>query len=528
MDLQEQKLLPLQIDHACDSFEWTNDSKGFYYCLQDDCQRPKWIYAHTLGQDQSQDLLVYEEEDPRFFVSIDKSESNRFIYIGSEGNNMSEWYYLDAQKINKNIRIIAPRKKDHEYDPSDHGESFYIRTNLDALDFRIVKTPIENPSQEHWEDFIPHQYQTLIEGFMVFEDFLVFLMKKDNICYFSIYNCKTDSFSELRMEEKLFELNMMSHRDYDSTILRYQIESLKHPPEVYDFDLKTGKTVLRKKWQIPDPHFKEENYDLKRIHALSRDGQKIPISLIFRKDQKQIHEAPPLLLCAYGAYGISKEVEFDGGYFPLLDRGFTDAIAHVRGGMELGQNWYLQGKLLKKENTFNDYIDCTQYLIEQQYVKKGNIIGYGGSAGGLLMGAVANRMPSLFLGFIAQVPFVDVLTTMLDKDLTLTTSEFNEWGNPEDKIYYEYIKSYSPYDNVTSQEYPSLFVTAGINDCRVPYWEPSKWIAKLRKYNTGKEPILLHVNLDSGHGGASGRYDYLKEIALELAFAIKIFTDKNK
>ena len=518
-DLTTGKLLPDVIKGATDCFEWTNDSKGFYYTKLDQHHRPKWVYSHALGELKQKDTLIYEEQDSKFFVSLDKSESSRFIYICAEGNNTSEWYYLSASSLNHKISLIEPRKKDHEYDVSDHENDFIIRTNLDALDYRIIRTSIDKSSSKYWQDLIPHVHGRLLECYSVYKDYLVVQDKQKGQPGILIHHFSTGTNEVINFEHAVFDVSIQGHRDYDCSILRYCFQTLTNPPCTYDYDMKLGTKILKKKCKIPDESFNEENYLAKRIFAKSRDGVEIPVSLIMRKETLK-KEVKPLILYGYGAYGVSLETDFNANYLPLLDRGFTIALPHIRGGMDLGQEWYLSGKMLKKKNTFDDYICVAEHLIANNYTQKGKIIGFGGSAGGLLMGVVANSNPGLFAGIIAQVPFVDVLTTMLDDSLPLTTSEYNEWGNPNNKTYYDYIKSYSPYDNVCKQDYPAMLVTAGIADTRVTYWEPAKWVAKLREHNTGNKPILLHMDFDSGHGGASGRYDYLKEVAMELAFAI--------
>lgn len=520
-NLETGELLPDIIKGATDCFEWTNDSKGFYYCKLDKNHRPKWVYSHAIGSDTKEDTLIYEEHDSKFFVSLDKSESSRFVYVCAEGNNTSEWHFLDANSLNSEniLSMVEKRKQNHEYDVSDHEDRFIIRTNLNAPDYRIITAPIERSSSEHWQDLIAHEHGRLLECYSVYKDYLVIQDKQKGNPGILIYHFCEEKNELIKFDQEVFDVSIHGHRDYESSVLRYSYQTLKNPPCTYDYDMGTKVRDLKKKCHIPDPSFNEDNYISKRVFATSEDGVKIPISLIMHKDTPQKPEKP-LILYGYGAYGVSTETDFNSNYFPLLDRGFTVALPHIRGGMDLGQDWYLNGKMLKKKNTFIDYLCAAEYLIANAYTKKGQIIGCGGSAGGLLMGVVANKRPELFAGIIAQVPFVDVLTTMLDEDLPLTTSEYNEWGNPQNKIYYDYIKSYSPYDNVSKQEYPAMLVTAGIADTRVTYWEPAKWVAKLREHNTGSKPILLHMNFDSGHGGASGRYDYLEEVAMELAFAI--------
>ena len=519
LDLSTGELLPDIIKGATDCFEWTNDSLGFYYCKLDKNHRPKWVYSHALGSPTQADALIYEEHDSKFFVSLDKSESSRFIYICSEGNNTSEWHFLSAQSLGQTLKVVEPRKQDHEYDVSDHEKQFIIRTNLNALDYRMVSTPIDRSSSQNWQDIIPHSHGRLLECYSVYKDYLVVQDKKNGCPGILIYQFDTKKTEVISFDAEVFDVSIQGHRDYSCSILRYCFQALNTPPSTYDYDMKTKQKVLKKKYHIPDEKFDEKNYLSKRIFATSHDGVNIPISLIMHKDTVKKSDKP-LILYGYGAYGVSLETDFNTNYFPLLDRGFTIALPHIRGGMDLGQEWYLNGKMLKKKNTFKDYLCVADHLVKNGYTQNGNIIGCGGSAGGMLMGVVANERPDLFASIIAQVPFVDVLTTMLDEDLPLTTSEYNEWGNPSDKAYYEYIKSYSPYDNVKEQAYPAMLVTAGIADTRVTYWEPTKWVAKLRDNNTNHKPILLHMNFDSGHGGASGRYDYLKEVAMELAFAI--------
>ncbi|MFQ5935543.1 MAG: S9 family peptidase [Acidiferrobacterales bacterium] len=521
-DLTTGELLAEQIASTYYSLEWASDSETFFYTVLDEHHRPLRVYRHRLGTEPVQDVLIYEEEDPRFFVSLARSESGRFIYICCEGNNMSEWYYLDRRSPTADLVMIEPRRTEHEYDVTDHGEHFYIRTNLDkAQDFKVAKVEIHSPGAEHWVDFIPHRDGTLVTDLVAFKDYLVVTETANALPRIQIITLASGETEYLEFAEPAYHLRVIEGREFDTTTLRFAYSSLTTPEQIYDHDMTSGNRVLRKQEPVLGG-FDSSKYESRRIFANGCDGTDIPISLGYRKGTA-LDGTAPLVLYGYGSYGHSMAASFNRLRLSYLDRGFVYAIAHVRGGMELGYRWYEDGKLLRKRNTFDDYIASAECLIENNFTSEGQILAVGGSAGGMLVGAVANMRPELFKAIIAHVPFVDVANTMLDDTLPLTTAEYNEWGNPHDKQAFEYILSYSPYDNLKPQPYPHMLIVCGLNDPRVTYWEPAKWTAKLRDMKTDDNVLLLKTHMDSGHAGASGRFDYLKEKALDVAFALKVF-----
>ena len=521
-DLESGQLLPDTIPNTYYSLVWANDNQTFFYSVLDEHHRPVKIYRHHLGDDSAQDQLVYQEQDERFFVGVGKSQSQRFIYIVTGGNNMSEWYFLDADQPDAQLTLIEPRQTDFEYDVVDHGDRFLIRHNGDgAKDFKVSATPITAPGKEHWTDFIGHQPGRPIMGLHAFQDYLVIEQRSEGLPQIWTMELDREDASEVAVDEQVYSLRVVEGREWESTTLRFSYASMTTPPTIYDYNLVTGEREFKKQVEVLGG-FDSDDYITQRLWAPARDGTQVPISLLYRKDTP-LDGPVPLYLYGYGSYGIIMEADFGSARLSLVDRGFIFAIAHIRGGMEMGWDWYEKGKLLDKKNTFTDFIDCADFLIREGYTTKGNIAAAGGSAGGMLMGAVANMRPDLFKALAAHVPFVDVLNTMLDNTLPLTTMEYNEWGNPNDVRYYDYIKSYSPYDNVTAQDYPHMLITGGISDPRVTYWEPAKWTARLRDTKTNDNMLLLKIHMDSGHGGASGRFDRLKEVALEYAFILKAF-----
>ncbi|MCH8744072.1 MAG: S9 family peptidase [Chloroflexi bacterium] len=521
-DLESGQLLPDTIPNTYYSLVWANDNQTFFYSVLDEHHRPVKIYRHRLGDDSAQDQLSDHEKDERFFVGVGKSQSQRFIYIVTGGNNMSEWYFLDADQPDAQLTLIEPRHTDFEYDVVDHGDRFLIRHNGDgAKDFKVSATPIAAPGKEHWTDFIGHQPGRPIMGLHTFQDYLVIEQRSEGLPQIWTMELDREDASEVAVDEQVYSLRVVEGREWESTTLRFSYASMTTPPTIYDYNLVTGEREFKKQVEVLGG-FDSDDYITQRLWAPARDGTQVPISLLYRKDTP-LDGPVPLYLYGYGSYGIIMEADFGSARLSLVDRGFIFAIAHIRGGMEMGWDWYEKGKLLDKKNTFTDFIDCADFLIGEGYTTKGNIAAAGGSAGGMLMGAVANMRPDLFKALAAHVPFVDVLNTMLDNTLPLTTMEYNEWGNPNDVRYYDYIKSYSPYDNVTAQDYPHMLITGGISDPRVTYWEPAKWTARLRDTKTNDNMLLLKIHMDSGHGGASGRFDRLKEVALEYAFILKAF-----
>ena len=521
-DLATGGLLPDTIPNTHYSLEWANDNRTFYYSVLDDKQRPVSIYRHTLGADPADDPLVYHEEDPRFFVGCGKSNSGRFIYVVAGGNNMSEWRFMDADDPDSPLTLIEPRSPDFQYDAADHGDRFFIRHNGNgARDFMVSTAPIANAGWDNWTAFMAHEPGRPIRGIDVYRDHLVIGCRSEGLPQVMIRRLSDDETHYIAgVDEDDFAMSPRSGREFDTTTLRFAYTSLKTPAAVYDYDLETRDRTLRKQQEIPSG-YDAGRYETRRIWATARDGTAVPISLLMSKDAATDGSAP-LYLYGYGSYGLIMEARFSIAALSLVDRGFVFAIAHIRGGMEMGWDWYETGKLLQKRNTFNDFIDCAEHLIAEGYTSAGRIAAAGGSAGGMLMGAVVNERPDLFGCVVAHVPFVDVLNTMLDDTLPLTTMEYNEWGNPNDPEYYRYMRTYSPYDNVREQDYPPMLVTGGISDPRVTYWEPAKWVARLRNTRTDENPLLLRIHMDSGHAGASGRFEQLKEVAEEYAFILNV------
>ena len=523
VNLDTGETLPDTIPNTYYSLEWANDNLTFYYSVLDEHHRPVSIHRHTLGEDPGNDPVVYHEDDPRFFVGCGKSNSGRFIYVVAGGNNMSEWRFLDANDPDAELTLIEPRANDFEYDVVDHGDRFFIRHNgHGARDFMLATAPISSPGWDNWTEFMAHEPGRPIRGIDAYRDHLVVGCRKDGLPQVIILRLSDGSSHYIAgLEEDDFAISPRSGREFETASLRFGYTSLKTPAAVYDYDMATQERVLRKQQEIPSGYDGDE-YETRRIWASARDGTAVPISVLMQKGA-EIDGSAPLYLYGYGSYGLNMEASFSVSALSLVNRGFIFAIAHIRGGMEMGWDWYENGKLLNKRNTFNDFIDCADYLIAEGYTSAGRIVAAGGSAGGMLMGAVVNERPDLFGCVVAHVPFVDVLNTMLDDTLPLTTMEYNEWGNPNDEEYYRYIRTYSPYDNVREQRYPPMLVTGGISDPRVTYWEPAKWVAKLRATRTDANPLLLKIHMDSGHAGASGRFERIKEVAEEYAFVLNAF-----
>ena len=520
LDLETGQTLPDAIPGTYYSIEWANDNRTFYYSVLDEHHRPVTIYRHLLGTDPAQDALVYHEDDARFFVGLGKSNSGRFIYVVAGGNNMTEWRFMDANDPQAKLTLVEPRAVDFEYDLADHGDRFFIRHNGDdARDFQLATAPISNPGRANWTEFMAHEPGRPLLDLDAYRDHLVVACRQDGLPQVMIMRLSDNDVHYISgIEEEDFAMSPRGGREFDTTSLRFSYTSMKTPAAVYDYDMDARERVLRKQQEIPSG-YDADRYDTRRIWATARDGTSVPISLLMLKGTP-VDGSAPLYLYGYGSYGLTMEASFGITALSLVDRGFVFAIAHIRGGMEMGWDWYENGKLLKKRNTFHDFIDCAEHLIAQGYTSAGRIAAAGGSAGGMLMGAVVNERPDLFGCVVAHVPFVDVLNTMLDDSLPLTTMEYNEWGNPNDAEYYRYMRTYSPYDNVRRQAYPAMLVTGGISDPRVTYWEPAKWVAKLRDMRTDENPLLLKIHMDSGHAGASGRFERIKEVAEEYAFIL--------
>ena len=512
------------ISDVTGNFVWANDNATIFYTRQDDSTlRAYQVYRHRLGQDVSTDELVYEETDETFGCGVGKSRSQRHILIGCHQTLTTEYHVLDADHPEGPPRVFVRRKTGHEYHIDHYDDKFFVRSNAGAKNYRLLETGGEPGrwSEEHWQELVPHRDEVLLETFELFAQFLVLQERVNGLVRLCVRPWNGDGVHEITFPEPAYDAYIDAHNKVvDTTVLRFGYSSLSTPASEYDYDMVTRERTLLKCEEVLGG-FQSENYRTRRLMAKTADGVQVPISLVSRYDTP-LDGSSPLLLYGYGAYGISMDAYFRSDRLSLLDRGFVFAIAHVRGGEELGREWYDAGKLLKKKNTFTDFVSCAEHLIGERYTSSGRLFAMGGSAGGLLMGAVCNMRPDLFHAVVAQVPFVDVVTTMSDHTIPLTTGEFDEWGDPRDPLYYDYIKSYSPYDNVTSQAYPHLLVMAGLHDSQVQYWEPAKWVAKLRTVKTDDNLLLLKTNMDAGHSGSSGRYRRYREIALQYAFLLEL------
>lgn len=499
---------------------WSSDSDAFYYVRVDDNHRTSQVFRHRLAIPSMADELVVEELDPAWFVHVDRSRGKTHAIVTITDHVSSESYLVDLNDTAAKARLVAPRIADQRYDVHPSGARLFIRTNADgAEDFKIVSAPICDPRRENWVEEVPHRLGTMITGTVVFKDYLVWFEREAGLPRIVVRHLESGAEHAIAFDQEAYHLDFEENYQFDSNVLRFGYSSMTTPREVYDYDLGTKERVLRKRQEIPSGH-DPSRYVTRRLFAIAPDGESVPISLLYRKDTA-LDGSAPLLLYGYGAYGMARPAGFGTNRLSLVDRGFVYAIAHIRGGSDKGWHWYLAGKLAKKQNTFSDFICVARHLIAAGFTRKGRIVAHGGSAGGLLMGAVANQAPDLFAGIIANVPFVDALNTILDAELPLTPPEWLEWGNPiTDPKAFATIRAYSPYDNVGAYVYPPILALSGLTDPRVTYWEPAKWVARLRATMTGGGPILLKTNMGAGHGGASGRFDHLAEVALEFAFAL--------
>ncbi|MAR62977.1 MAG: oligopeptidase B [Flavobacteriaceae bacterium] len=520
-DLKTKKHFKETIKNTTGSITWANDNKTIFYSKKEDkTLRVNKIYRHQLNSDVKNDKLIFEEKDEQFSTGIYKTKTQEYLIIASRSTLTSEMRFLNANTPNEEFQLFTKREKNHEYSINHFDNNFYILTNSEnSKNFRVMRCSVKDTSISSWEEIIPHRKEILIEDIELFDEYFVIVEREKGLMKFRIKKWKTNDEFYLPFEGETYNASLGINLDFNSKQLRYNFTSLTNPSSIIEFDMSKKSKNILKIQEVVDENFKSSNYESKRVWANSHDGTKIPISIVKRKETIY-GENTPLLLYGYGSYGITIDPYFSSTRLSLLDRGFVFAIAHVRGSEYLGRNWYENGKLLKKKNTFLDFISSAKYLISEQYTSSRHLYAMGGSAGGLLMGAVINMEPELFNGVIAAVPFVDVMTTMLDESIPLTTLEYDEWGNPNDLEYYNYMLSYSPYDNISNLNYPNLLITTGLHDSQVQYWEPAKWIAKLRDYNKSKNYLLLHTNMDTGHGGASGRFNALKEIAMEYAFLI--------
>jgi len=501
---------------------WAADSNTLFYTVLDDNHRPCRVLRHVVGTGAEDDVLVYEESDPGFFVGVGQTQSARLILIDTHDHETSEVHLLDAADPAGALRLVAPRKAGEEYEVEENGGTLYILTNADgAEDFKIVTAPLDAPGRENWTDLVPHRPGTLILGLTVYKEFMVRLERFAGLPRIIIRELASGEEHSIAFDEEAYSLGLGDGYEFDTTSLRFTYSSMTTPSRVYDYDMRTRARVLRKEQEVPSGH-DPDAYVTRRVFATAADGETVPVSLLYRKDTP-LDGSAPLLLYGYGAYGITIPASFSTTRLSLVDRGFVYAIAHIRGGKDKGYRWYLEGRRDKKPNSFKDFIAAGDYLAAEGFTSRGRIVAWGGSAGGMLMGAVANLAPDLFGGIIAEVPFVDVLNTMLDDSLPLTPPEWPEWGNPiESAADFATIAAYSPYDNVEAKAYPPILAIGGLTDPRVTYWEPAKWVARLRATKLGEAPLLLKTNMDAGHGGASGRFDSLKETAFATAFALKV------
>ncbi len=518
VNLETGELFPESIQGTSGNIAWGNDGATLFYITLDDARRPFKLFRHRLGDDPTGDEMVFHEEDEAYILSVHTSRSERFILLGSHSQITSEVRVLSADEPEGAFRVLQPRVNGVEYGAAHHGEFFYLVTNDDAVNFRLVRTPVDAPGKENWVEIIPHRADTRILDVDEFKDVLMVMERHRGTTRFRVLGLEDGSDYYIEHPETVYTVIPERNVEFDTETYRFLYTSLVTPMSVYSFDFRTRNSELLKRTEVLG-EFDPSLYHTERLFAKAPDGVEVPVSLVHRRDIR-LDGGNPALLYGYGSYGHSIDPIFSSNILSLLDRGFVYAIAHIRGGEEMGRAWYEQGKFLNKKNTFTDFISSAEMLIERGYTSPSRLSIKGGSAGGLLMGAVINMRPDLFASVIANVPFVDVVNTMSDPSLPLTVGEYEEWGNPGDKVFYEYIRSYSPYDNVAAQEYPNILVTAGLNDPRVSYWEPAKWVAKLRVLKTDDNLLLLKTDMGAGHGGPSGRYDYLRDLAFEYAFLL--------
>ena len=521
--LETNEILADKIEKVTGTAVWANDNKTIFYSSQDEVTlRSDKIFKHKLGAKQADDVLVYFEKDDTFNVEVAKSKSRKYLAIESGSTLTTEYRILNADNPDGKFEIFQKRIRGVEYSINHYKDSFYILTNKDkAENFKLMKTPETATSKENWTEVIAHRKDVLLEDIEIFANYLVVEERSNGLNTIRIMPWNGEGEYYLPFESETYTAYTTSNVDFETEILRYGYQSMTTPSSIIDFNMRTKAKEIKKEQQVLGGKFDKNNYFEERVWATAQDGTKVPISMVYRKELKKDGKNP-LLQYAYGSYGHSMDATFSSTRLSLLDRGFIFAIAHIRGGEDLGRQWYEDGKLLKKKNTFTDFIDCSKFLIDQKYTSPEHLYAEGGSAGGLLMGVVVNLAPELYHGIIAQVPFVDVMTTMLDDTIPLTTGEYDEWGNPNKKKYYDYMLSYSPYDNLKAQKYPNMYVSTGLHDSQVQYWEPAKWVAKLRTLKTDNSLLFLDTNMDAGHGGASGRFEAIKELAKEFSFLLDL------
>ncbi len=515
-DLRSGQTLPEMFERV-GSVAWATDNKTIFFTTEDAVtKRSDKFFRHVLGSDKTD--LVFEEKDELFDIGAGRSRDKAVILLGSESKTSQEWRYLPANNPNAELKIISAREPDHEYNVDHRGDLFYIRTNKGAKNFRVVTAPVSDPSQANWKELVPHRPAVKVEDIDLFADHMVLSEWEKGLQKLEVLDFKKNKTQSVTFPEPVYSATLAQNREFETSAVRYNYQSLVTPSSVFDYDVRTGKSTLLKETEVPGG-FNRNNYKSERLFAIAKDGTKIPLSVVYRNGTK-LDGSAPLLLYGYGSYGVSIAPTFSPNRLSLLDRGAIYVIAHIRGGGELGEEWREAGRMMKKINTFTDFIDSAEFLVKNKYTSSDRLVIQGGSAGGLLMGAVANMRPDLFKAVVAQVPFVDVLNTMLDASLPLTTSEYIEWGNPNEKSAYDYMRQYSPYDNIAAKNYPAMLVKVSLNDSQVPYWEGAKLVARLRDMKTDKNPLLLKANMGAGHGGSSGRYDYLHEVAFDYAFML--------
>lgn len=525
-NLETGEIYPDKVFPTNGSSAWANDNKTIFYAINDpQTLRSYRIMRHTLGDAQTKDVEVYTEKDETYNVGVGKSKSKKYIFLYSSSTLTTEQQYLEAANPMGKFTVIQPRTRELEYSAEDYETDFYIVTNLEAKNFRLMKTPVAKCGKSNWTEVIAHRSDVLLEGIELFKDYLVVEERKEGLMQLRIKPWNKSEEHYIPFADPTYSAGTSTNPDYNTEWLRYSYTSLTTPNSTYEWNMRTKENKLLKQQEVLGG-FKVDDYTSERVHATAKDGTKVPISLVYRKGFKK-DGTSPCLLYGYGSYGASMDAYFSSVRLSLLDRGFVYAIAHIRGGQEMGRQWYDDGKLLKKMNTFTDFIACGEYLVAERYASPSKLFAQGGSAGGLLMGAVVNLQPALWKGVIAAVPFVDVVSTMMDETIPLTTFEYDEWGNPADSVYYFYMKSYSPYDNVAAKDYPAMLVTTGLHDSQVQYWEPAKWVARLRALKTDKNPLYLKTDMSTGHSGKTGRFERLKDVALEYSFMFDLLGIKE-
>jgi oligopeptidase B len=520
-NLTTGELLRDVLSNVTENLTWANDNKTLFYGRQDETTlRQYQIYRHVVGTDPAADQLVYQEDDETFVAYIFRTKSKKFLMIVSSQTISQEYRYLDADHPSGQFKIFLPREREHEYYVDHFQDRFIIRTNSEAKNFRLMSTPVEKPERQHWQEIIPYREDVYLGDFELFKEHLVLEERARGLTQIRVIPWSGGAGYYLEFEEPAYRANVGVNLEFETTTLRFDYTSMKTPLSIYDYDMVSRQRTLLKREEVLGG-FDSDNYVTERLYARAQDGTEIPVSLLYRKGMTKTGDNP-LLLYGYGSYGLSIDASFASPRLSLVDRGFIFAIAHIRGGQEMGRQWYDNGKLLKKKNTFADFIACAEFLINEKFTKPDKLFAMGRSAGGLLMGAISNMRPDLFKGIVAEVPFVDVITTMLDSSIPLTAGEYDEWGDPNQREYYNYMLAYSPYDNVEKKAYPAMLITGGLHDSQVQYWEPAKWVAKLRELKTDKNRLLLKTNMDAGHGGASGRFRRHHETAFSYAFLLDL------